>query len=224
MDVVVSWSGGKDCALALKRVLDDSRYRVVALLTTINHEQDRVMMHGVGRKLIEAQAQSCGLPLHLVNLPNLPGNEVYEGAMNAALRGFVEQGASGVVCGVVFGDIFLEDVRAFREKSLVSAGLQGIFPLWKHDTRELAQEFVSGGYSGITSCVDSAALPPAWCGRVLDADFFRTLPPNVDACGENGEFHSFVTQAPFFATPVNVAVGERDEKERFVYCDLVQTI
>jgi len=202
--------------MALARVFASNDLEVVGLLTTISMPYDRVTMHGVRRSLVQRQAEMIGLPLHIVWLPPEPSNEVYDNLMGEAMLKLKAKGVSGVV----FGDIFLSDVRAYREARLSEVGMRAIFPLWGEPTDKLVREFLSEGYSGIVSCVDTKVLPAEFCGRWLDESFFASLPKSVDPCGENGEFHSFVTSAPFFSAPINVRVGGKVQRGRFVYCDL----
>jgi uncharacterized protein (TIGR00290 family) len=202
--------------MALARVFASNDLEVVGLLTTISMPYDRVTMHGVRRSLVQRQAEMIGLPLHIVWLPPEPSNEVYDNLMGEAMLKLKAKG----VGGVVFGDIFLSDVRAYREARLSEVGMRAIFPLWGEPTDKLVREFLSEGYNGIVSCVDTKVLPAEFCGRWLDESFFASLPESVDPCGENGEFHSFVTSAPFFSAPINVRVGEKVQRRQFVYCDL----
>jgi len=217
--VIVAWSGGKDSAIALERVLKNDRLQVVGLLTTVSLPYDRVTMHGVRRTLIALQAERVGLPLHTIRLPPSPSNEVYDRLMGSALQGLKGQG----VAGVVFGDIFLEDVRAYREQQLAERGMEALFPLWGEASEKLVAHFLAQGYRAVVTCVDTQVLPAEFCGRWLDETFFASLPEGVDRCGENGEFHTFVTAAPFFAQPIQVQVGERVQHDRFVYCDLTES-
>lgn len=216
--VLVSWSGGKDSAMALSEILAARQYEVAALLTTVTRDYDRISMHGVRRVLVERQARSLGFPLEEVLIPRAASNETYEANMARALERYVSSGVSSVV----FGDIFLEDLRQYREKNLAKLGLQGIFPLWKRDTRELARSFVSKGFRAVTTCVDGQALDRAFVGRVIDARFLSDLPGQVDPCGENGEFHSFVFEGPILTRKISYELGETVLREsRFWYRDLV---
>lgn len=216
--VLISWSGGKDSALALYEVLDRQDYIVSALLTTVSEEYDRISMHGVRRVLLEQQAAALGLPLEKVFLSTNASNEEYEARMGQVLKRYQEAG----VRAVVFGDIFLEDLRKYREERLAALGLKGVFPLWKRDTRTLARSFSASGFKAITTCVDTTALGEQFAGRLIDAQFLDELPANVDACGENGEYHSFVYDGPIFKTPVSCTRGEIVLREnRFCYCDLL---
>ena len=216
MRVVMAWSGGKDSAMALARVFANDDFEVVGLLTTISMPYDRVTMHGVRRSLVQRQAERIGLPLHIVWLPPEPSNEVYDNLMGEAMLKLKAKGVEGVI----FGDIFLSDVRAYREARLSEVGMVAIFPLWGEPTDKLVHKFLSEGYSAIVSCVDTKVLPADFCGRWLDESFFASLPDSVDPCGENGEFHSFVTSAPFFSAPIKVRVGEKVQRGQFAYCDL----
>jgi len=215
-DVLFCWSGGKDSAMALHALREGRDYRISALLTTITEEYDRISMHGVRRALLERQAESLGLPLHAVLIPPQCINATYEERMKEALALHFARG----VRRVAFGDIFLEDLRVYREKNLAQVGMQALFPIWKRDTRELAQEFVRLGFRAITVCVDPRVLDASFAGRELDKSFFADLPPAVDACGENGEFHTFVFDGPIFQTPIPCRVGEKVLRDGFCFCDL----
>jgi uncharacterized protein (TIGR00290 family) len=217
-NVLVSWSGGKDSALALYEILKMEKYQVSALLTTVTEDYDRISMHGVRRSLLEQQVAALGFPLEKVLIPKNASNEEYEANMGKLLEKY--KGAS--VSSVVFGDIFLEDLRKYREEKLAGLGMQGIFPLWKRDTRELANSLGELGFKAITTCVDSQALDRQFVGRLIDAQFLAELPSSVDPCGENGEFHSFVYAGPIFKESVIFTPGEVVLREnRFYYCDLV---
>jgi len=215
--VVFSWSGGKDSAMALHVLLRDPQFEVVALLTTVTEGFDRISMHGVRRELLRRQAESIGLPLEEVRIPPQCVNSIYEARMAEAVLRFRERG----VLHFAFGDIFLEDLRAYREKKLLQADMTALFPLWKIDTRELAARFLSDEFRAIAVCVDPAELGASFAGRELDAAFFRDLPPGVDPCGENGEFHTFVFDGPIFRSPIPVQVGQVVERDSFVFCDLL---
>ncbi|MCX7966942.1 MAG: diphthine--ammonia ligase [Armatimonadetes bacterium] len=216
MRVVMAWSGGKDSAMALAKASTDENLQVVGLLTTISLPYDRVTMHGVRRSLVQKQAERIGLPLKIVWLPPKPSNEVYDNIMNEAMLKLKAQGVEGVV----FGDIHLSDVRNYREARLAEIGMKAVFPLWNESTEKLVKNFIAEGYAAIVTCVDSKVLPKEFCGRWLDEDFFSSLPEGVDPCGERGEYHSFVTNAPFFSAPIRVRVGERVQRNGFVYCDI----
>ena len=216
-DVLFCWSGGKDSAMALHALQTVRNCRVSALLTTITEEYDRISMHGVRRALLERQAESLGLPLHAVLIPPQCVDATYEARMKDALTQYFVLG----VRRVAFGDIFLEDLRVYREKNLAQVGMQPLFPIWKRDTHELAREFVRLGFRAITVCVDPRVLNASFAGRELDASFFADLPPGVDPCGENGEFHTFVFDGPIFRTPIAFRVGEKALRDGFCFCDLL---
>ena len=203
--------------MALHAVLQDPDMQITALLTTVTETYDRISMHGVRRELLVQQARSIGLPLHEVRIPPQCVNPVYEARMEDALRIHYDAG----VRTVAFGDIFLEDLRVYREKNLARIGMTGLFPIWKRETRELIRHFHSAGFRAITACVDPKVLDRSFAGRELDEQFFRDLPANVDPCGENGEFHTFVFDSPIFRKPVPVRPGEIVERDSFIYCDLL---
>jgi uncharacterized protein (TIGR00290 family) len=211
------WSGGKDSAMALHTLLQQKQYRVVALLTTVTEGYDRIAMHGVRRELLHQQAESLRLPLHEVFIPPQCVNPIYEARMEQALRIHFDQG----VRKVAFGDIFLEDLRVYREKNLARIGMAALFPIWKRDTRELIRYFHEHHFRAVAACVDSKALDPSFAGRELDASFFRDLPQHADPCGENGEFHTFVFDGPIFQSPTPVRRGAVLNRDGFVFCDLI---
>ncbi|MGI4759506.1 MAG: hypothetical protein ACRYF0_02280 [Janthinobacterium lividum] len=204
MVVLVSWSGGKDSALALYHARRDLRYRVAHLLTSVNAHYERVSMHGVRVALLEAQASRIGLPLTQLRLPEMPGMAEYDQALLASFGALREAG----VGAAVYGDIFLADLRAYREAQLARAGLRGEFPLWQRASGDILREFWALGFRAIVVCVNDRYLDASFCGRLLDEAFVRDLPPGVDPCGENGEYHSFVFDAPYFSAPVAFAKGE----------------
>jgi uncharacterized protein (TIGR00290 family) len=215
--IILSWSGGKDSALALHQLGGSTRFRVAGLLTTVTEDYDRISMHGVRRRLLERQVEALGLPLTTVGIPPAAANQAYEERMGAALAGLREGG----VRTVAFGDLFLEDIRRYRETMLAGAGMAATFPLWGRDTAALAREFLALGFRAVVTCVDCQQLDGAFVGRDYDAAFLHDLPPGVDPCGENGEFHTFVFDGPGFREPVPLRRGEvvlRDE--RFWFCDL----
>ncbi|MGC1492158.1 MAG: diphthine--ammonia ligase [Candidatus Acidiferrum sp.] len=218
--ILFCWSGGKDSAMALHALLQQKDVRVVALLTTVTEGYERISMHGVRRELLERQAQSIGLPLHEVRIPPQCVNPIYDARMEEALRAHFEQG----VRKVAFGDIFLEDLRAYREKNLARIGMTALFPIWKRDTRELARFFVANRFRAVAVCVDPKILPASFAGRDLDESFFRDLPSHADPCGENGEFHTFVFDGPIFQSPIPVRTGEVVHRDGFVFCDLLPKI
>src|ERR1700687_5694890 len=215
--VLFCWSGGKDSAMALHALLQDPQVRVVALLTTVTEGYERISMHGVRRELLQRQAESIGLPLHEVFIPPECVNSIYEARMEAALLMHLENG----VRKVAFGDIFLEDLRAYREKNLARIGMTALFPIWKRDTRELIHSFHAARFRAIAVCIDPKVLDRSFAGRELDESFFRDLPAGVDPCGENGEFHTFVFDGPIFRNPISVRAGEVVERDSFIYCDLL---
>ncbi|HZV86599.1 MAG TPA: diphthine--ammonia ligase [Candidatus Binatus sp.] len=216
--ILFCWSGGKDSAMALHTLLQQGEFRVAALLTTVTEGYERISMHGVRRELLERQAQSIGLPLHEVRIPPQCVNPIYEARMEEALRMYLEEG----VRKVAFGDIFLEDLRAYREKNLARIGMTAIFPIWKCNTRELIRAFHAHQFRAVAVCVDSKVLDPSFAGRELDESFFRDLPPHADPCGENGEFHTFVFDGPIFHSPIPVRTGEIVNRDGFVFCDILE--
>lgn len=206
--------------MALHALLQQKNVRVAALLTTVTEGYERISMHGVRRELLQRQAQSIGLPLHEVRIPPQCVNPIYEARMEEALRTHFEQG----VRKVAFGDIFLEDLRAYREKNLARIGMAALFPIWKRDTRDLARFFVANRFRAVAVCVDPKILPASFAGRDLDESFFRDLPSHADPCGENGEFHTFVFDGPIFQSPIPVRTGEVVHRDGFVFCDLLPKI
>ena len=215
--ILMCWSGGKDSAMALGILQRDPSVRVVALLTTVTEGYEQVSMHGVRRELLAAQVASLGLPLEEVRIPPECINPMYEARMEEALRRHLANG----VRRVAFGDIFLEDLRAYRERNLARVEMQAVFPLWKRDTRELFREFLAKGFRAVIVCVDGKALDARFAGRFLDENLLSDLPPGADPCGENGEFHTFVFDGPIFREPVRFTVGETVEREGFFYTDLI---
>jgi uncharacterized protein (TIGR00290 family) len=203
--IVFCWSGGKDSALALHRLRQDDRYDIVSLLTTCNEHFQRVSMHGVRLELLDAQADAIGLPLEKIFVSERSSNEEYEQKMSASLLAHKARGVSGCA----FGDIFLEDLRQWREANLGRVGLRGIFPIWKIDTRELMREFLALGFGTVICCANDAYLGEDAVGCTLTADFIAALPAEVDVCGENGEFHSFAFAGPVFRKPVRFKLGEK---------------
>jgi uncharacterized protein (TIGR00290 family) len=218
--ILFCWSGGKDSAMALHTLQQQEQFRVTALLSTVTEGYERISMHGVRRELLVRQAESTGLPLHEVRIPSQCVNQIYEARMEQSLRIFYDLG----VRKVAFGDIFLEDLRAYREKNLARIGMTALFPIWKRDTRELIRFFQAQRFRAIAACIDPKVLPASFAGRELDDSFFRDLPPAADPCGENGEFHTFVFDGPIFRWPIPVRTGEIVRRDGFVYCDLVPEI
>ena len=216
--VLLSWSGGKDSALALHELRTSGKYEVAALLTTITRDYDRICMHGVRSILLEQQAESLGVPPEKIFISKNASNEEYESSMRQILERYRAEG----VCGVVFGDVFLEDLRKYREEKLSQIGMKGLFPIWKRDTAELACAFIDLGFEAIVTCADSNLLDSTLVGRPFDEQFLSMLPEAVDPCGENGEFHSFVSDGPMFRQQIPHTTGEVVLRENgFYYCDLV---
>ena len=201
---IFCWSGGKDSSFALYKILQAAEYEVVALFTTINENFKRVSMHGVREELVELQAAQMGIPLIKMYVKT-GSNDEYEKNMETFL---LEQKAKGVNY-VVFGDIFLEDLRAYRDKNLEKVKMEGVYPLWKMDTKQLANDFIALGFKTITCCVNDAYLSDKECGVLFDLNFSKNIPNNVDPCGENGEFHTFCFDGPIFKKPLNIEVGEK---------------
>ncbi len=214
--VLLAWSSGKDSAFAL-HVLREQGVEVAGLLTTISDSFDRVTMHAVRLDLVRAQAEAVGLPLLEVRIPSPCPNEAYEAAMAEALAAAREQDT----LAVAFGDLFLEDVRRYREERMAGTGLRALFPLWGRPTRELAEEMLAAGQKAVLTCVDPRVLPRELAGRPFDASLLRDLPPGVDPCGENGEFHSFAWDGPAFHHAVPVRTGEVVERDGFVFADVL---
>lgn len=238
-----NWSSGKDSALALYKILQDKEYEINCLLTSVNQQFQRISMHGVRVELLEQQAKSIGLTLEIMQIPEMPTMEVYESVVETTLAKFKKQGATHSI----FGDIFLEDLRKYRETKLAEMDFEGVFPLWKIPTQDLIQEFIALGFKTIVVCVNERFLDKSFVGRIIDQEFINDLPKNVDVCGENGEFHTFTFDGPIFAKPILFEVGdivyrkyERPKIEDssntacnsatsdafdygFWYCDLVET-
>jgi uncharacterized protein (TIGR00290 family) len=212
----LSWSGGKDSALTLW-ALRAQGIEPQALITTVTEAFDRISMHGVRRELLRAQAQSAGVALVEVEIPPACVNEVYEAQMAKAFE--AEPLASARI--VAFGDLFLADIRDYREQRLAASGRRGLFPLWGRDTGLLAREFIEAGFEARIACLDPRALPADFAGRRYDESLLADLPPDVDPCGENGEFHTFVYAGPIFGEPIACQTGEVVERDGFVFCDLV---
>jgi uncharacterized protein (TIGR00290 family) len=214
--ILLAWSSGKDSAWSLQLLRLDPRVRVVGLLTTVNPGPDRVAVHAVRRVLLEAQAEAAELPLWRVEIPSPCPNDVYEAAMGAAFAKARQQG----IRGVAFGDLFLEDIRRYRERQMEASGLRPLFPLWGLPTRPLAEEMIDGGLQARLTCVNSRLLPGAFAGRAFDRGLLQDLPPDVDPCGERGEFHTFAWDGPMFRRPITIEAGEVVSRDGFVYADL----
>ncbi len=213
----MSWSSGKDSTYALHAVQQDPAVTVSALLVTLNADADRVAMHAVRRTLLEAQADRLGLPLHVVEIPSPCPNEIYEREMARAMQAARREGVEAVV----FGDLFLEDVRAYREEKLAGSGVRPLFPLWGRPTDQLAREMITSGIRAILTCVDPGKLPPSFAGRPFDDQLLADLPQGVDPCGERGEFHTFVWDGPGFTGAIEVETGDVVTRDGFVFCDLL---
>ena len=215
--VLVSWSGGKDSCLALYELKRSHTFDVAALITTVTEDYDRVSMHGVRRVLIERQAKALGLPLHQIAISKDATNAEYEARLATALSAYAAAG----IDSIVFGDLFLEDVRAYREEFLRHLEVKAVFPVWHRNTAEFVRDFVRLGFKAITTCVNATHLDESFVGRMVDDSFLDELPPDVDPCGENGEFHTFVFEGPLFTEPVRFSVGEKVLRGQFWFCDLL---
>lgn len=226
----INWSGGKDAAFSLYQIQQSKAYSVCYLLTTLSEEQRRISMHGVREELLDQQASAINIPLKKLYLPDNAAIETYNFAMRNQLNAFAEAN----IRLAVFGDIFLEDLREYREKQLLSAGIKGVFPLWKKNTAGMVNEFLDAGFKAIITCVNAKVLDQSFAGRLLDKDLINYLPAGVDPCGENGEFHSFVFDGPVFRRPVAFNMGDVVEKRykgsakngdqwdsKFYFCDLL---
>lgn len=229
---IFNWSSGKDSALALYKILKEEKFEVTSLLTSINKEFQRISMHGVHVSLLEKQAESLGFPLIKMELPKEPTMEEYRELMNKMMNDLKSQG----ITHSIFGDIFLEDLKKYREDQLRSIGMEGVFPLWKINTTDLIREFLDLGFKTIVTCVNETYLDKSFAGRIIDEDFIKDLPENVDVCGENGEFHTFTFNGPLFKNPVEFEIGEivkktypkpksdknsEDNEYVFWFCDLI---
>jgi uncharacterized protein (TIGR00290 family) len=205
----MNWSGGKDSSLSLHSILNSGNFEVIRLLTSINAAHDRISMHGVRRSLLEAQATSIGISLKTIELPEEPDMATYEKKMSEAVSELKNHGCTHAV----FGDIFLEDLRAYRENKLRELNINCVFPLWRQNTLGLAKEFVAQGFRAVVVCVNGKYLDKSFCGRIIDESFLAELPANVDPCGENGEFHSFVFDGPIFKERISFSIGETVYRE-----------
>ena len=217
MRTLLSWSTGKDSAWSLHVLRQRPDVTVVGLVTTINAAFDRVAMHGVRRTLLEAQAQAAGLPLHVLEIPYPCPNADYERIMGAFVA---EQAAEGIEA-MAFGDLFLEDIRRYRETKLAGTGIAPLFPLWGSATGRLARDMIAGGLEAYVTCVDPRKMPASFAGRRFDLDLLADLPAGVDPCAENGEFHTFASAGPMFARPIAVRTGEVVTRDGFVFCDVM---
>ena len=220
MKILVSWSTGKDSAWMLHAINQEHPGAAAGLLTTTNEAFNRVAMHAVRRELLEAQATAARLPLHVLPLPWPCSNEQYESIMKTAIEGFVADGFTHVA----FGDLFLEDVRRYREDRLTGTGLQPLFPIWKtKPTSDLARDMIEAGLQARLTCIDPRKLDRSFAGRVFDKQLLGDLPPGIDPCGENGEFHSFAFAGPMFTAPIDISVGDVVDRDGFVFADVLPT-
>lgn len=215
--IVFSWSGGKDSSLALHDIRQSGRYEVVSLLTTVTEGYDRICMHGVRRELLDRQAEAVGIPCHPIYMSQVSSNQEFEEKLTKALLHFKAQG----IRKIAFGDIFLEDLKKYRDDLLARIGMEGVYPIWRQDSRGLVERFIQTGFKAFLVCVNTAVLDASFAGRMIDADLLRDLPPAVDPCGENGEFHSYVFDGPLFNREVKIKRGERVIRGPFAYCDLI---
>jgi uncharacterized protein (TIGR00290 family) len=213
---VVSWSSGKDCAFALHQVQEQGQLEIVGLLTTFNQENNRVAMHGVRRELVQLQMEALALPAEMVMLPMPCDEETYRQRIGRS----VERLRAGGVNQIIFGDLYLEDIRRYREKQMRDTGIEPAFPLWQRDTRQLARDMVDCGLQAVVTCVDLKQLDADFVGRRFDHDFIDQLPDYVDPCGENGEFHTLATAGPMFTGTLAVKTGEKVRQGDFVYIDI----
>lgn len=214
--ILLSWSGGKDSAMALHEIGKAKVYEVIGLVTAVCEKNSRVTMHGVCRELIEAQARAIGLPLDFMHVPAGSNNRLYTERMHAALTTHRDLG----VTKVAFGDLYLDDIRDFREECLEALQMEAIFPLWHRDTKELSHAFISAKFKAVVTCVDTQALDESFVGRPFDRTLLGDLPLSVDPCGENGEFHTFVYDGPLFDEPIPVKVGEHYREANHCYCQI----
>jgi uncharacterized protein (TIGR00290 family) len=215
---ILAWSSGKDSAMALHRVQRSKNFEIVCLLTTITDQFHRISMHGVREELLDAQAQSVGYLIEKVVIPYPCPNQVYEERMAMVLSDWKLKG----VRHVIFGDLFLENIRSYREQKLAQIDMKPVFPLWSEDTAALAMEMLKVGFRAVVTCVDPKRVEAKFAGHLFDETFLRNMPPDVDPCGENGEFHTFVYDGPIFHQPVSVRVGETVTRDGFIFADLVQ--
>ncbi|MBN2689727.1 MAG: adenine nucleotide alpha hydrolase [Gammaproteobacteria bacterium] len=215
--VILSWSSGKDSALALYQLLQDSDYEVVGLLTTVTNGYRRVSMHGVREELLELQATNLDLPLYKIRIPKSCSDEIYRSKMKGIIAKLEKQGVSHIA----FGDLFLKEIRHYREQRLKDTTIAPLFPLWNMDTKQLAHDFVKLGFKAITTCIDTTKLPSIFLGNEFDTEFINKLPPHADPCGENGEFHTFVYNGPIFDTKINCTKGTVIKNKNLLFIDLI---
>ncbi len=218
--ILISWSGGKDSALAMYDIQQAREFQPIALITTINKDYNRISIHGIHRDILKQQAESLEIPLCEVNIPKNATNEIYESSMENTLQDFKDQGINEIM----YGDIFLEDVREYRENLMTKMGMTGVYPLWGQDTKELANRFIGLGFKAIIAMVDSQLLDGKFAGRNYDHDFLNDIPEGIDPCGENGEFHTFFYDGPIFKKPIEFQQGKVVLREnRFYFCDFTST-
>lgn len=215
--IIMCWSGGKDSSLALHELLQSPEYEVKGLLTTVTETYDRISMHGVRRELLRQQAESIGLPLTEIPIPPQCVNETYQNRMKDACLTYKAQGINHMA----FGDLFLEDIRSYRDAQLRQVEMQAVYPVWGLDTRQLAHDFITRGFRAYLCCIDPKQLDPRFCGREFDAGLLNDLPVSCDPCGENGEFHTFVYDGPIFKQPIPCAKGEVVLRDHFWFCDVL---
>lgn len=213
--VIVSWSSGKDSAFMLYQLLQNPNYNVVGLLTTVTTGYERVAMHGVRESLLEAQARQMNLPLYKIQIPPNCPNEKYQAIMANTIEKLEEMR----VAYMAFGDLFLEDIKQYREKQLENTQLEPLFPLWQRPTQQLAQQYLDGGFKAVVTCVDPKQIPADFVGQEYNQDFINRLPPSADLCGENGEFHTFVYDGPIFVEAISITKGESVLRDGFWFCD-----
>ncbi|MBY0406117.1 MAG: hypothetical protein K2Q01_00360, partial [Rickettsiales bacterium] len=217
--IVMCWSGGKDSALALGRLLASNEWQVVELLTTVTEGYDRISMHGVRKELLEMQAKSIDLPLKTVLIPPECVNKTYQNRMEIACNAYKARGINHMA----FGDLFLEDIRNYRNEQLAKVDMHAIYPLWGQNTAQLARDFITQGYEATLCCTDPNQIPETFCGQSFTETLLQTLPKTCDPCGENGEFHTFVHNAPYFRTPIPCHIGEKVLRDNFWFCDITST-
>ena len=215
--ILLSWSGGKDSAMTFHEIQKNGDYETVALLTTVTEDYDRISIHGVRRTLLEKQAHALGIPLCKIHIPKTATNEIYETKLNETLYEYQNQ----EINTIAYGDLFLEDIKQYRENHLSQIGMKTHFPIWKRDTTEFLKTFIALGFKAIVVCVDSKILDRSYAGKMIDEVFLSELPSHVDPCGENGEFHSFVFDGPIFSEKVNFTIGDVVLRESFYFCDLI---
>lgn len=213
----MSWSTGKDSAYALSLLLQDPKYDITGIFTTITDTFNRVSMHSVREELLEQQALNLGIPLHKIRIPFPCSNEFYEEKMRDLIK-------KSLTCGVMamaFGDLFLEDIKKYRNKNFKGTGIKPLFPIWGLNTKALSRKMITSGFRAVITCIDEKKLDPEFSGRKYDKQFLNALPPSIDPCGENGEFHSFVYDCPMFSKAINISVGEKTSRDGFTFTDIV---